>query len=338
MTPHAQTLDLDAGSRSEMKMIRRFIVAAFRRTFSGYGFARTAGFAAVSIASSMVFMDLLPAGNSPQYGFWTAAQMGTLEKKMYTEMDATKGSHENLMSTSNSYFMVFHREATAPKAEVHMKHGDFGVVRTGQGAILIGGKFMDGQPAGPNEIRGRIEGGTLHQFVAGDAFYIPASMPHQIVVEPGKRFNVEMLKVEQKDGVKDPTGFLSWNVAELEASQVRAKSKMSKDWNGVEMFAHTDSYDMMMNHKEGTAQSEIHVQLAEFQIIRTGEGAMMLGGKVVNAKNTGPNEVRGTSLEGATRQPLAPGDLLYIPANMPHHTIVDTGKIQDKLIVKVWVP
>jgi len=43
-------------------------------------------------------------------------------------------------------------------------------------------------------------------------------------------------------------------------------------------------------------------------------------------------------LEGAIGQQLRAGDLLYIPAGMPHHTIVERTKSQDKLIVKVWVP
>ena len=93
-----------------------------------------------------------------------------------------------------------------------------------------------------------------------------------------------------------------------------------------------------MNHKEGTAESEIHDHWAEFQIIRNGEGTMRLGGTVVNAKITEPGETRGTALEGAVGQPLRAGDLLYIPAGTPHHTVVDRTKSQDKLIVKVWVP
>jgi hypothetical protein len=161
--------------------------------------------AAVFTAALLIAVCLTRAiaGDRPNYGFWTAAQLSALEKKMYTTMDATKGSHEDLMPTTHSYFMMFYREGTAPKAEIHQKHGDFGYVRTGEGVIVTGGKFVDGTRSGPNEMRGTLEGGTRHPLTAGDAFYIPANMPHQIVVEPGKRFNVEMLKVERKDGFKD---------------------------------------------------------------------------------------------------------------------------------------
>jgi mannose-6-phosphate isomerase-like protein (cupin superfamily) len=282
-----------------------------------------AGFAAAAALVVAGFMTLAQAApDKPVYLFWTAAQLNTLEKKMYTTMDATKGSHEDLMPAMHSYFMMFHREATAPKAEVHEKHGDFGYVRTGEGIIVTGGKFTGGTRSGPNEMRGTIEGGTEHRLKAGDAFYIPANMPHQIVVEPGHRFNAEMLKVERKDGAADIAAFMSWNSGQLVDVEKKLKTKMDKYYNAVDNFIINDSYTAMMNHKEGTAESEIHVHLAEFQIILTGEGAMDLGGKVVNSRTAGPNEIRGTALEGAARQPLMPGDMLYIPPNTPHHTIV----------------
>ena len=113
---------------------------------------------------------------------------------------------------------------------------------------------------------------------------------------------------------------------------------MNEYYSAVEDFIKNDRTQFHMNHKEGTAESEIHDHWAEFQIIRNGEGTMRLGGTVVNAKITEPGETRGTALEGAVGQPLRAGDLLYIPAGTPHHTVVDRTKSQDKLIVKVWVP
>jgi len=113
---------------------------------------------------------------------------------------------------------------------------------------------------------------------------------------------------------------------------------MDEYYSAVEDFIKNDQTQFHMNHKEGTALSEIHDHWAEFQIIRNGEGTMNLGGTLVDAKVTGPGETRGTALKGATGQPLRAGDLLYIPAGTPHHTLVERTKSQDKLIVKVWVP
>ena len=283
-------------------------------------------------------LSSVDAGDKPNYGFWTAAQLQEIEKKLNTTMDDNKGSHEDLMPTTHSYFMMIHREATAPKAEVHQKHGDFGYVRAGEGVVITGGNFVNGTPAGPNEMRGALEGGIRHPLSVGDAFYIPAAMPHQFVIEPGKTLTVEMLKVERKDGFQDvPDLILNAKAHQMRTAKM-LKGKMDHFYTANEDFIKNENIEMHQNHKEGSAESEIHQHFAEFQVILAGEGAMMLGGKVVNARTVDSNEIRGTALKGAVRQPLLPGDLIYIPPKTPHHTIVDRTKFQDKLIVKVWMP
>jgi mannose-6-phosphate isomerase-like protein (cupin superfamily) len=289
-------------------------------------------------AASAVLLTTVHGAEKPKYLFWTAAQMNDLDKKLLSSMDATKGSRVDMMPTDHSYFMVTHRESNSPSGEVHQKYGDFAVVRSGEGGILAGGKLVDSKQSAPNELRGKIEGGTLHRLKAGDVYYVPANVPHQTIVEPGKHLRVEMLKVERKDGFTDLPEFMSWDAALLLSTEKKLKTKLNKSFMANEDFIKNENTQFHLNHKEGSAESEIHDHLAEFQIIRNGEGSMMLGGKVVNAKNTGPGETRGTALEGAFEQPLRAGDLLYIPAGMPHHTIVDRTKSQDKLIVKVWVP
>jgi mannose-6-phosphate isomerase-like protein (cupin superfamily) len=294
------------------------------------------GAAGVGIVS--VLLLTAPRGAEPNYLFWTASQMADLDKKLLSSMDATKGSRVDMMPTDHSYFMVTHRESNSPSGEIHQKFADFGVVRSGEGGVLSGGKLVEAKQSAANEQRGRIEGGTLHRLKAGDAYYVPANVPHQFIVDPGKHIRVEMLKVERVEGDTDLPGFLSWDGALLLDTEKKLKTRMNEYYSAVEDFIKNDRTQFHMNHKEGTAESEIHDHWAEFQIIRNGEGTMMLGGKVVSARITDPGETRGTALEGAIGQPLRAGDLLYIPAGTPHHTVVDRTKSQDKLIVKVWVP
>ena len=291
----------------------------------------------IAIGSVLLFTSLQGA-DKPNYLFWTAAQMADLDKKLLSSMDATKGSRVDMMSTDHSFFMVTHWEANSPNGEIHQNYADFAVVRSGDGAVLAGGKLVDSKQSGPNELRGKIEGGTLHRLKPGDAYYVPANVPHQFIVEPGKHIRVEMLKVQRAPGAKDLPAFMSWDAALLLSTEQKLKTRMDENYSAVEDFIKNDQTQFHMNHKEGTAQSEIHDHWAEFQIIRNGEGTMNLGGSVVDAKVTGPGETRGTALKGATGQPLRAGDLLYIPAGTPHHTLVERTKSQDKLIVKVWVP
>jgi uncharacterized RmlC-like cupin family protein len=297
---------------------------------------RAPGLAIVAIVSVLLWATL--RGAEPGYLFWTASQMADLDTKVASSLDATKGSHVDMMATDRSYFTVVHREANSPAGEVHQKYADFAVVRSGEGAILAGGTLSNARQSAANELRGTIEGGTLHRLQAGDAYYVPANVPHMMVVEPGNHFRVEMLRVARTEGDKDLPGFVSWNAALLLSTERKLRTTMDQYYSAVEDFIKDDRTQFHMNHKEGTALSEIHEHWAEFQMIRNGEGTMRLGGTVVGAQTIEPGETRGTALEGAIGQPLRAGDLLYIPAGTPHHTVVERTKSQDKLIVKVWVP
>jgi len=290
------------------------------------------------VAGLVVLGSPLSGANASNYLFWTSSQMADLDRKLLSTMDATKGSQIDMMPTDHSFFMVTHREADSPSGEIHRKHADFGVVRSGDAAILAGGTLSNAKQSGPNELRGTIVGGTLHRIKAGDAYYVPANVPHQFIVERGKHIRVETLKIERAPGAKDLPAFLMWDAAVLLSTEQKLKTKMDQYYSAVEDFIKNDQTQFHMNHKEGTALSEIHDHWAEFQIIRNGEGTMNLGGSVVDAQVIEPGETRGTALKGAIGQPLRAGDLLYIPAGTPHHTLVERTKSQDKLIVKVWVP
>jgi len=297
---------------------------------------RVGGFAAAPAFLVTCCVALLAAADQPVYLFWSAAQVKSFEKKLQGSMNESKGADEIFMKTP-SFFMMFHREGSAPKAEIHQTLGDFGVVRSGEGAVVVGPKLVGSQETRPGELRGDIDGGTRQQLAAGDMFYVPSGMPHHVLVAPGKHLDVTILKIERKKVAADLAAFQFWSAAQLGASAKKLRTKLDHQHNAVDQFVTSDTYVAMLNYKDGTGESEIHEHLGEFQIIQTGDGAIMLGGKMVGAQTTGPGEVRGTALEGATRQPLRPGDMLYIPPNTPHHTMVETGKSQDKLVIKVWM-
>jgi mannose-6-phosphate isomerase-like protein (cupin superfamily) len=85
------------------------------------------------------------------------------------------------------------------QSEIHEKQADFIVVRDGEGVILAGGKMIGGKQERANELRGdSIDGGTRYSVAAGDSLYIPAGMPHQFFVEPGKHLAITIVKLTQQ--------------------------------------------------------------------------------------------------------------------------------------------
>ena len=87
--------------------------------------------------------------------------------------------------------------------------------------------------------------------------------------------------------------------------------------------------------RNGSGEAEMHEKLADLLLIRSGEGTVLVGGKMVDGKPSGTDEVRGKSIEGGTKCPIAAGDTLYIPANTAHQFLVEPGKGFTAMVVKI---
>jgi len=69
-----------------------------------------------------------------------------------------------------------------------------------------------------------------------------------------------------------------------------------------------------------------------------GEGDVVTGGHMVDPKDTAPGEVRGTRVEGGQSHKLHKGDVLHIPPNVPHQTIIAPGQSFVYYVIKVGPP
>lgn len=70
----------------------------------------------------------------------------------------------------------------------------------------------------------------------------------------------------------------------------------------------------------------VHPDEAEYALVVEGAGTLVSGGTMTDAKPTQPGLVEGGRIEGGTTRRLAAGDVLLIPAGMPHWFGVD-GKL-----------
>ena len=79
----------------------------------------------------------------------------------------------------------------------------------------------------------------------------------------------------------------------------------------------------MVAHREGSGQAEWHEKQADVIMISIGEVTMVYGGTIVDEKTITPGEKRGPSIKGGTEVKLGPGDVLHIPAQVPHQMKLD---------------
>ena len=73
---------------------------------------------------------------------------------------------------------------------------------------------------------------------------------------------------------------------------------------------------------------------ARLEMALTGAATLQLGGTLIDKKGTGVGEFVGSRLDGGSRHPLGPGDVIHIPATIPHAFLVPKGKHITYVLLK----
>lgn len=71
----------------------------------------------------------------------------------------------------------------------------------------------------------------------------------------------------------------------------------------------------------------IHPDQAEYAIVIDGAGTLVSGGTMIEAKTTRPDLVEGSRIESGTTRTLAKGDVILVPAGVPHWFGITGGKL-----------
>jgi mannose-6-phosphate isomerase-like protein (cupin superfamily) len=91
----------------------------------------------------------------------------------------------------------------------------------------------------------------------------------------------------------------------------------------------------MLAFRTQSGKAELHEKFADFYVVVEGKATLVSGGTMVNGKSTGPGEVRGDSIQDGKETKLKKGDIVHIPANIPHQLMLTKGDTFQYFIVKV---
>ena len=72
------------------------------------------------------------------------------------------------------------------------------------------------------------------------------------------------------------------------------------------------------NHREGPGQVEVHDTETDIFYIVDGTATIVTGGTMVGGKQTAAGQHRGTDVTGGETRRLQKGDVMVIPAGIPH--------------------
>ena len=95
------------------------------------------------------------------------------------------------------------------------------------------------------------------------------------------------------------------------------------------------NHSLAISHRDKTGMAEVHDKWVDVLVIQSGEANLVIGGEVVNPKTIAPSETQGDTIRGGSPNMVGPGDVIRIPAGVPHQFLLDPGKQITYFVVKV---
>lgn len=114
----------------------------------------------------------------------------------------------------------------------------------------------------------------------------------------------------------------------------RELSQKRTQFAGQDLARYGNHY-LMLAQREATGSAEVHEHEADIFVIEAGQAVLITGGKMVNAHTEKPGEIRATSIEGGEKHEVSSGDIIHIPAGVPHQLQIEKTKPFTYFVVKV---
>ena len=85
-----------------------------------------------------------------------------------------------------------------------------------------------------------------------------------------------------------------------------------------ETLAETPLYKVNASRRDTPGQAEIHTLATDVIYVVDGSATFVTGGKAIDPKEVAPNEIRGRAIEGGEVHQITKGDVVVVPAGLPH--------------------
>jgi mannose-6-phosphate isomerase-like protein (cupin superfamily) len=118
------------------------------------------------------------------------------------------------------------------------------------------------------------------------------------------------------------------------ARELNAKAQGPEGAASNQLNEYPNSFTMIaLRSKNGGA--EVHENYADFFLVVQGSAKLLTGGTVQDGKTVSPGEIRGKSVLNAVETALKQGDIVHIPATVPHQLLLPEGGTFLYFVIKV---
>jgi len=121
------------------------------------------------------------------------------------------------------------------------------------------------------------------------------------------------------------SGFVGAAIAEDSSGVIQIDNqKVAETFAKGGMLLQTNSYKVMAGRRVAPGEVEIHEKDTDVFYITEGAATFVTGGTAADQHTTAPGEIRAPKIAGGEEHHLKKGDVIIIPAGVPHQfTAVD---------------
>ncbi len=133
----------------------------------------------------------------------------------------------------------------------------------------------------------------------------------------------------------DESSFTLWTPAAIRQHEAALMKNVAPDHSSRETLADYGDHRFRLLYRDANGLPEEHDKIVDVVVVHSGEGTLMLGG-TISGKNgsAATGEYLGTVLTGSEMHPLAAGEIVHIPAGIPHGFLVPAGKHITYVLLK----
>ncbi len=286
----------------------------------------------------------MPQSQDPGFIVWGATELEERSAALGNRIGPDGSARETLadyVTPSGSHRFRYIRRDSDGRPEMHDEINDVVYIQSGEGTLLVGGEML----GRTGDLGTAIEGGRRYPVATGDVIRIPAGTPHAYLVPDGGHVTYVLVRVPlfagevvaEPDGEApdlDPPGFALWRSAELDRRNAALGTRIGPDDSARETLADYGpgglSHRFRFIRRDGDGRPELHEDIIDVVFVQSGQGDLLVGGEMIGESNAA-----GSRINGGTRHPVRAGDVLHIPARVPHAYLVPDGGHVTYVLVRV---
>ena len=129
--------------------------------------------------------------------------------------------------------------------------------------------------------------------------------------------------------------FALWTPAAIQQREAALAKNVGPDHSSRETLADYGDHRFRLLYRDADGFPEQHDKIVDVVMVQSGEGTLVMGGTMTGKKGSAATgEYTGTRLEGGQLHVLAAGDIVHIPAGIPHSFLVPAGKHITYVLLK----